>query len=312
MVDLQQALQQVKGLNWANATVSFFIVKRKLVRRDATYEALGVNVDDKLRHKLRGIVVTCIKKANQAREYDFNTSDLDNDVLGIETADTDLQQLIEALTSNESPPPASNYEDLLGAWLYITRLDLSDTSPLYAVRRVSEGWTTKKVSQLISMIFTNSTLVDLDQKDIFRIDGKIDFFSHAGTLFIADKKNFEAALNFRGGMLRNRDAIVEKFVAAALFADARQIAELVGDNMRRLRKLSQVKRAEYYSVDSFRENLKRVSAEESWGIVYDDEGKIVVTEDDIDTVLTVLNNDRLKSPINQEGFDVDVKHRIDE
>jgi len=41
---------------------------------------------------------------------------------------------------------------------------------------------------------------------------------------------------------------------------------------------------------------------------YSDDGKLIVTEDDIETVLTVLNNSRLKSPVNQVSFNVDVKH----
>lgn len=312
MQELQNALQRVKNQNWASATVSFYVVRRRLVRREANYDLLSVNVDEKLRRKLRNITVDCVNKANQAWEYDFNTSDLDGDVLGMEISETDMQFLIESLTSQEPLTQASDYEELLGAWIYITRLDLNEVSPLYAVRKVSSSWKATKVSQLVSMVFANNMLVDIEEKDIFRIDGKVDFFAHGGTLFIADKKNFESALNFREGMLRNRDTIVEEFEAASLFADAAQITELIGDNMRRLRKLSQVKKAGYYSDEAFLDNLKRVSAEEGWEIVYDDEGRIVVTEDDIDTVLTVLNNDRLKSPINQEGFDVDVKHKIGE
>jgi hypothetical protein len=59
------------------------------------------------------------------------------------------------------------------------------------------------------------------------------------------------------------------------------------------------------------QSLKQVNEDENWGIQYSDDGKLIVTEEDIETVLTVLNNSRLKSPINQESFDVDVKHKFD-
>jgi hypothetical protein len=42
-------------------------------------------------------------------------------------------------------------------------------------------------------------LCDINQKKIFRIDKKIDFFSYGNSIFIADKKQFETALNFREG-----------------------------------------------------------------------------------------------------------------
>jgi len=40
----------------------------------------------------------------------------------------------------------------------------------------------------------------------------------------------------------------------------------------------------------------------NWGLQYSDGRKFIVTENDIDTVLKVLNNDRLTSTINHENF----------
>lgn len=199
---------------------------------------------------------------------------------------------------------------LIGSWIYIARLE-KDGQILYSVRRVSEGWTTKKVSQFINMIFDNNMLVDIEQKEIFRIDGKVDFFSFDGVIFIADKKNFETALNFREGMERNRDEIVEQVKQIKLFVNANKISNLVGNNIKRLRKLSQVKKSGYYKKQDFLQSLKQVNKDENWGIQYSDDGKLIVTEENIETVLTILNNSRLKSPINQESFDVDVKHKFD-
>lgn len=311
MENLQENFNEVKNVNWNEAVVSFYIVKRRLANREAKYEMLQVNVDENLRKKLRKVANDKVQNSNQALEYDFNTSDLDDNVLGISTEETDLQQLIESITAEEPPEIANSYESLIGSWIYIARLE-KDGQILYSVRRVSEGWTTKKVSQLINMIFDNNMLVDIEQKEIFRIDGKVDFFSFNGVIFIADKKNFETALNFREGMEKNRDKIVEEFKETNLFVDADEITNLVGNNITRLRKLSQVKKAGYYKKQNFLQSLKQVNEDEKWGIQYSEDGKLIVTEDDIETVLTILNNSRLKSPINQESFDVDVKHKFEQ
>ncbi len=309
MENLASVFNQVKNVSWSQATVSFYIAKRRLINREAKYDVLQVNVDSNLRRKLRNIICNKVASSNQALEYDFNTSDLDDNVLGITTQETDLQGIIDIITSEEPPRFADSYESLVGSWLYIARLDFPDQPPLYSVRRVSEGWSAKKITQLVSMIFQNNMLVDLDQREIFRIDGKVDFFSFDGIIFIADKKNFETVLNFREGMERNRDEIVEEFRDASIFEDADEISRLVGNNIKRLRKLSQVKKAGYYRDKNFLLNLKLVNDEEGWGIRYND-GKLCITEDDIDTVLKVLNNDRLTSKVNQENFDVDVKHKL--
>ena len=247
MKTLKATLKKAKQLQWQNATVSFYVVKRRLVQRDARYEVLTVNIDKELAKKVRGIVKSKIEYSNAVREYDFNVADLDDDVLGIKTSETDLQPVIETINRQDEIPAATTYEELIGSWLYIARLDLKDTPPIYAVRKVSSGWTAKQVTQfLVNAIFENNMLVDLDQKEIFRIDSKIDFFSFDGVLFVADKKNFETALNFREGMEKNRDAIIQEFQQLGFFANVQDIGGLIANNVNRLRKLSQVKNSAYY------------------------------------------------------------------
>lgn len=310
MKKLKNTFDEVKKQKWDTASVSLFVVKRKLVNRSAKYDVFHVNVDEALRKKIRSVAYRKINKANKAIEYDFNTADTDDDFLGLPAKDTDLQSILDAMQGEAEPRSIENYESLLGSWMYIARLDIEGVPPLFSSRRVSDGWTTKKVKQLINMVFQNNMLVDIGEQEIFRIDGKVDFFSYNGTIFIADKNNFEAALNFRKGMERNRDEIVKEFESLHLFDNVAEISHLVGNNLRRLRKLSQVKKAAYYKDKNFLTNLKRVNEEEGWGIQYSDDGKLLVTEDDIETVLRVLNNDRLTSKVNSENFDVDVKYKL--
>ncbi len=311
MENLQENFNEVKNINWNEAVVSFYVVKRRLANREAKYNILQVNVNENLRKKIRKVANNKVKKSNQALEYDFNTSDLDNNVLGIATDDTDLKELIDSITAEEAPETADSYEALIDSWIYIARLE-KDEQILYSVRRVSEGWTTKKVSQFINMVFNNNMLVDIGEKEIFKIDGKVDFFAFNGVIFIADKKNFETTLNFREGMKRNRDEIIKEFKKTNLFVDADKVANLVGDNIKRLRKLSQVKKSGYYKEQHFLQSLKQVNEAENWGIKYSEDGKLIVTEYNIETILTIFNNSRLKSLINQESFDVDVKHKFEQ
>jgi YD repeat-containing protein len=231
-------------------------------------------------------------------------------VLAIETGATDFQRVIDLIGGDEDKPNVTKYEELIGSWMYIARLDLDGSPPLFAARKVGGGWTAKKVRQLVNAIFENNMLVDLDHKDVFRIDAQIDFFSFDGVLFVADKKNFETALNFREGMLRARDEIVKEFDQLQIFTDPNKITELVGDNVTRLRRLAQVKNSGYYRDAKYLNALKRLNAGEKWGLQYDGEGKLTATDNTIEDILRLLNNDRLSSKINDEVFDVDVKHRL--
>ena len=303
-----ETLQAIKSKSWDKAAVSFWIVKRRLINRQARYEVQSVNVDKKLRRKLRDIVCKRIEAASGVRDYDYTTGDLDDDLLCIETSATDFQQVIDIVTAEETPPRADSLEALVGTWMYVARLDLSDTPTLYAVRHVSRSWTAKKVIQFANVIFRDNILVDLDQKEVFRIDDRIDFMSYDGTLFIADKSRFESAMNFREGMRSQRDDLLEELVSLSIIEDASIVGDLVGDNMRRLRRLSKVKNAGYYKNGAYLDQLKKVSNEQGWGLEYTGNGTLVISEENIDDVLILLNNDRLTSLIDQTTFDVDAKH----
>ena len=52
--------------------------------------------------------------------------------------------------------------------------------------------------------------------------------------------------------------------------------------------------------------LTQANKTEKWGLTIVN-NKIVLTEENFNDVLTVKNNDRLKSPITEETFDVHVK-----
>lgn len=307
---LKSVLQRAKNVGWSGATVSFYIVHRRLAAREASYTIAAVNIDDTLAKKLRSAVAGKIRASNAARLYDFNTTDLDDDVLAIETGTTDFQPVIDFIEGDEDIPFVTSYDELIGSWMYVARLALDGSPPLYAARKVASGWTAKKVTQLVNAIFENNMLIDLDRKDVFRIDAQIDFFSFDGVLFVADKRNFETALNFREGMIRTRDEIVKEFGKLAIFSDASKIADLVGDNVTRLRRLAQVNNSGYFRDTKYLDALKRINATENWRLDYDRAGKIVPSEGTIDDILRFLNNDRLSSKINEEVFDVDVKHKL--
>ena len=310
MSTLKTKFAAVKKIDWSKATVSLYIAKRKLVQRDAQYELHEVNIDKPLGKKLRSIAGERITRSNAVRDYDFNTSDLDNDVLGIETSQTDLQELLDQIDSATTIAKATDYQSLIGSWIYIARLEVAGSPVLYSVRKTSATWNAKKVSQLVNAIFRNNVLIDLDQTEVFQIDSKVDFFSFDGVLFIADKKSFENALNFRAGMEKNRDVIVKEFQVLNLFSDAAAVGTLVGDNVTRLRKLSQVQKSGYYKDSKYLAALHKVNKADGWGLVYDRKKRLIASEESIESILKFLNNDRLNSKLNEEIFDVDVKHKV--
>ena len=116
MGTLKKILDTIKAIDWGSASVSFFVVKRKLIQRSAKYEIFHVKVDEPLRKKLRSIISGKIKKSNVAIEYDFNTADLDDNLLSLPTIDTDLHTILQVLQGDEDPPTVDHYKSLLDSW----------------------------------------------------------------------------------------------------------------------------------------------------------------------------------------------------
>jgi hypothetical protein len=305
---LKNNFSKLKQTTLTNASISFYVIKRKMSDKTASYSVFHVNIDKKLQSKLRNVACNKIKECNDVREYDFSTADLDEEMLGIETSETDMQAIIDSVANPNTIKEAKNVEDLYDAWMYLVRID-SGSSVLYYARQISGAWNVRKIQSISNLIWKDHILMDLSEDKFFRIDSKIDFFSFDGHIFIADKKNFETALNFRSGMEDNRDQIIEELRGKSVADNPDKIKTFVGNNIRRLRKLSQVKKAGYYRDARYLKQLREVNNKENWGLAYTPAGHIIITEENIDKVLHFLNNDRLSSKINEETFDVDAKHK---
>jgi hypothetical protein len=116
-------------------------------------------------------------------------------------------------------------------------------------------------------------------------------------------------MNFREGMKANGEEVLAAFEQLAIFDGIELIKEFVGTNLHHLRKLSSIRKAGYYKQPDYMKKLIAVSKKEKWELKIV-KGKIVVEEETVGLLLKLLNNDRLRSPINDELFDAAVKASV--
>ena len=111
-------------------------------------------------------------------------------------------------------------------------------------------------------------------------------------------------MNFREGMKAHGREVLSAFRELEIFEDEsiEIIREFVGTNLHHLRKLSSIRKAGYYTQPDYMRKLIKVSEQEKWELKIV-EGKIVVEIETVELLLKLLNNDRLRSPINDELFD---------
>jgi hypothetical protein len=148
-------------------------------------------------------------------------------------------------------------------------------------------------------------LAELKETDLFRIDGKFDFLWFEEVILILDRKHFESGLNLRTGMKRKAEAALGSMQSLQLFVDVELLKSKCLDNLRYLRRLSTIEKRGLYKASDFLIRLKKVSDAENWDIVFE-EGKISITSENLDSVLSVLADQRLKSLVTGTTYDADL------
>lgn len=297
-------LKKLKSLDFNNADIFLWIIKRKLKGTQAVYNVLNVEIEDKLSGILKKIVREKIDNCNHIKDYSHLSEDQDDDILTLGYKETDFSNIYSEIQKGSDCPKAEKPEDLSGTWAYI--IEIKNNFQLIAFTKVPESWDMKKKKGILNLVFVGKKFKDLDDNSIFRIQKKIDFFYFEDILFILDKKKFETGLNFREGMKSNRDAVLNDFETFGIVNDVNMLREKVGENMKYLRKISMIKNNGYYKNTDFMTRLIQANKTEKWGLTIEN-NKIVLTKENFNDILTILNNDRLKSPITEETFDVHVK-----
>jgi hypothetical protein len=297
-----ELFKTIKSLDFGQWTVIFWLVKRKVVQQEARYTVLRVDIDAKLQKRFKGYLKQQLQSKDfYVTEYDFNNADGNDALFTIAADTTDFTKVEEAINEGFNNPHATNYSELLNSWAYVIMFEKGNER-LYAWRKISADTQPKKVNSKGVIFFVNHKLIDVDDKEVFMIYPRYDFFVYGGTTLIADKRRFESSMNFREGMEKNANEVLANFEQLKIFNDVDVIREFVGTNLHHLRKLSSIRKAGYYKQPNYMKKLIEVSAQEKWELKIVD-GKILVEPETVELLLKLLNNDRLRSPINNELFD---------
>lgn len=302
-------LKKLKAIDLAHWNTTFWLVKRKAIHREANYSVLRVDIDAKLKKRFKGY----LKQQLQTRDfhlepYKFFNVDTDDVLLTLDAEATDFPKVGMAIGQGFDNPIAKEYRELLNSWAYVVQFEKGQDR-LYAWRKINAMTDPKKVKSKKATFFQNHQLVDVEEEQVFLIDPRYDFFVFEGVTFIANKREFESSMNFREGMKAHGNELLDEFKGMSFLSDVAPIKEYVGDNLHHLRKLASIKKAEYYKQPDYLGRLMQVSQEEGWELKVVN-GKIVVEVETMELLLKLLNNDRLRSPINNELFDSAAKEPV--
>ena len=309
---IQQKFNQLKELNLQDSFVSLAIVKEYKRDRISHYNIEYVEIEEELEIRLREIIINRINKANSFEEYSFDCPEPEEDLVRtIKYESTDFFKIMEKLiTLNPEEDKVDSVEDLVKAKSYIIVLRNSDGIQLAGFKSIPENWKLKKSKGLIPLLFENNTFKDLETDNVFSISSTVDFIFYDELLFILSKKAFEQGMNFREGMIAKANLLYEETEELNLFVNIDILKNRVGNNQRYLRKLATIKNLGYYKDQNYLTKFKAINDAKNWGIEFDN-GQIVITDETLDSVLTVLQNKRLHSELSEEDFDVESVKKLE-
>lgn len=297
----KRQLKEIKAEDFDGWFSSFWLIKKKS-SKEAPYSTFRVDVDQKLQNRFRRYLKQQLQgKEFHLAEYDYNNTDGDDALFTIDADTTDFSKVVAEIGKGFGNPKVSSHDELLKSWAYVILFE-KDGRKLYAWKKISADTQPKKVAAKDLAFFLNKKLVDLDDKEVFMIYPRYDFFVYDGTTFIANKRQFESSMNFREGMKAKAIEVIEDFVRCGSFVNTERITKYVGDNLHHLRKMASILKAGYYKQPNYIQRMIAVSKEEGWELKVED-GKVVIEDETIELLLKLLNNDRLRSPINNELFD---------
>ena len=281
-----------------------WLVHRTLRSGEASYRVSRVDVELSLEKKLLRMIENHVERSNVAEPYEFESTDQDERMFVHSIDGTDFPLIAAEIMKGLDAPKVKSVDEFANATGTVISIEVGKQNTLFAFRRRPEAWNLKKLSGWVNAIFKGTKLVDVDAAVVLRLDQRVDFFAFGDQLFILNKKNFEHGLNFRVGMERTRDRLIEDFQSRSLFTDVKPLTDRVASNLHYLRKLTSVEKSGYYKDPGFMTDLQRVSAAEKWGLEFVD-GKLVMTAENIDLIITLLCNNRVQSMVNRERFDVE-------
>ncbi|EIZ0311430.1 DUF4868 domain-containing protein [Vibrio parahaemolyticus] len=293
--------QSLKSFDFGNSTPHLWVFKDS--SSAARFRTFYVQTEDGLNTQLKGFIATEIGRITEHNRYTYISQTNENSCLSIDPTSTDFPQLKALVDRLESEHRITDAKDLKGAKGYVVKFTSNGTT-VYAVKRSTSTWKTSYPKKYINMIFSNGELSGVEDNS-FSIEKNFDFYVINNTVFIANKRGFESAMQHRTAYVQAFAQLQQTPAFSGLFSDINPIIEYVGKNSIQLRRMAVIEEKGIYNRPNFISTLQRVNTTRNWGInFHPTNNTIIPCESTVSTIINVLLDHRLMSEITDNIYDV--------
>lgn len=296
-------LEELGNFDLANATPTLWVFTGPTGRAGAVPTCKGrwVQIGTDIQEVLRGVAASERGRITEAVPYDLLAQNAEDGALTIAGDETNLNLVLQQMTAETDDRRSQNENDLRKSTFYVTKF-IAGNSILYGFRRVSSNWKTK--GNAAAWAIFNDNRLSLDPTPRFQLENTFDFFALNGEILILHKNRFESTLSYRTAHLEGFGELVGEAEFASVFSDVAPLAEHVGVNKLRLRRMSAVRQKGHYRDPEFMTRLRADYAAYGLPLTFDADGKIVATEASCSAIITALLDHRLGSGFSHLIYDV--------
>jgi hypothetical protein len=310
-IDYNKILQEINKIDLGKCDVEFYVAYRKFQNK-IPYSLFQVASDKNITKLFLEFLKKRLQRNIPLIAYDYVTLGSFDKIQTTQASEIPLQIALMDVIQSDDIVFATKYDQLLNANFYIIKYIPESGIPLYAVRKITSSYNPKPKVTLSNLLWDDGKLIDVEKKSAFKLDEFFDYISYGEHLFIYNKSNFEYILNIRESLIRKKEEIINNMRGKKIISNLDEFDHFIGNNIHNLRHIAKVESANYYTNETYvKKMLALIKKKPNWNISIND-GKIVVTAENLKDVFSVLTNSRLKSEINNEVFDTSDKQLLDQ
>lgn len=297
----KEALVGIKNFNIADASLTLWTFK-KSAGKSGPYKAFATISTDDLAAELKQIVTDTLARYHEIEDYQLLTQPNEVGCLYLEGDETTFPQLQNQIDRPPEENLITSVKQLENSAGYVVRLQ-KGSEVLYGVRRLANDWRVKRRASVVNLVL-NGNQLDLAGDESFQIAKTFDFFATKTDILVINKASFESLLEYKQTYASSFTELQQSDEFNAIFSDITLLVQHVGTNAMHLRRMAVVQQRAHYANPDYMQRLRDTNAVRNWQIQFDDQGRIVPSEDTIRTIIQVLLDHRLHSELSETDFDV--------
>ncbi len=284
-----------------------FFITRKKRREEIEYSVLRTKITADIGEALITIVKQQLSKLLETVDLEYIEY---NPAINLD------KNHVETIKREEVHYLDEILQDMNSADLNIFDMNQSKNLWAYAIKIGNSGitlfrkYTEKRILDIKGWIplFVQNGVFNKLTDSILTMDKYIDCIYYDGKMFILDKIQFEKIFSFMDKFILEIDANICHLEEKSLVDDITALQKLCKSDPRKIKKLNKVLKSDI--LNSL--NTKRISEinrQYNLDLNFTEDGKIIVSHKNIWTVLRVLDDEYLESPMTDNKYEVHSKVR---